>query len=198
MDEPNKDNELELLLCDYLDGQLGARRQAKLEKRLAADPELREELRKYAALDGHLAELAGGEVEGVDYERQRAEIVAAVERKVLLDAPIRRPILLRPAFGALAAAAVLLLAVGAGWLLLRPPAPPDPAAASVSVEVLRSTPAPSGVVEVSMQFSPVGLDELVVDPDASTAAGAPGGSIVVSVGAGPTRRPRPAMPMVIY
>ena len=109
---------LDLLLCRYLDGDLSRREQAKLEARLADEPALREELRLYASLDGHLPDLAGEAPAGVDYVRQRADIMAAVEREALLAAAPRR-LLFRPAaLGALAAAAAVLMIVSAGLLYL--------------------------------------------------------------------------------
>ena len=104
----------EYLLSQYLDEQLTPREEAELREKLSEDGDLREELRRYSALDEQLRSLGEVEVEGIDYDAQRTGVVTAVERSVLLKARPRRRLILRPAFGAMAAAAMVLIAVSVG------------------------------------------------------------------------------------
>lgn len=196
MDKP-RDDDLELQLCRYLDGQLPRRERLALEKRLDEDQALREELRRYAALDACLQEIAGGEVDGVDYDLQRAGIIAAVERKTLLAPPRRRPVMLRPTFLVLTAAASILLVFSVAMLVLRPPRPVD-GTPLVLVEIPPVAPRPSGPVDVSVEISAPELDEMPLAPEPESLDAMPAGTIVVSVR---SRTPRPAAlaeAMVIY
>jgi len=151
MDQAEKDN-LEFELSQYLDGELSGRRARRLERRLAEDPALQEELKKYAALEGHLAGMARKGPEGADYDFQRAEILRMLERKRLLEAPRRRPVVLRPWFmaagGGLAVAATVIISVLA-WM------PPHvPVGSSLAPEVSVAVVAPSarqhGQVQVAL------------------------------------------------
>lgn len=191
------DENLERLLCRYLDGDLSRRERLALEKRLAADEALRAELQRYAALDGYLGGLGEAEVDGVDYDLQRAEIVGALEKKVLLAPPRRRPIVLRPVFGIpAAAAAILLLASGAVFLLTRPG--PLAVNRTILVEVLPPVVSPAGAGEIFVQISQPSLDEMPLTFEPSAVEGPPSGTIVVSVGSGPARKARAVSAMVIY
>jgi len=182
-----KDDDLEFRLSCYLDGQLPRRERLALEKRLRQDEALREELRRYAALEASLAELSAGEVGGVDYDRQRAEILAAVERKALLAPPRRPPILLRPAFRVLTAAASILLAVSAGVLLYQflPPAETTP---TVIVEIPPLAPRPSGPVQVTVEIS-APEEEVPLASEPESLDETPAGTILVCVS---PQAPRPA------
>lgn len=180
-------------LCQYLDGWLGRRDRLELEAQLERDEALREELRHYAALEEYLADVGRREIDGVDYDLQRREIVAAVERRALLRPARRRRVLLRPLFAATAAAAMVLVAVSLG-IYLHAGRPAGPA---VSVQWLPSAPRPSGTVEVSMTIAPPSFDELPLAPDAGPAAAAPAGTVVVSVGSA-VAAPMPAEPMVVF
>jgi anti-sigma factor RsiW len=198
MTEPIDEN-LEFRLCQYLDGQLGRREQAALEKRLAADPALRDELKRYAALNGQLGALrenAGAGPE-VNYDLQRAEIVAAVERKLLL-ARRRRPLVLRPVFGALAAAVVLLVSVGV--LVLLQTGPGTPVEPPVRVIVLPVAPPSGGAGEVLVRVEPDEPEQIPSAPGEEAAPqDVPDGTVVVSIGAGTARAQPPlADAMVIY
>jgi len=121
MNEFERHNDPEELLCDYLDGRLSNRQRRLLEKRLEQDDDLREQLRQYAALDGMFEQLGEDDAEGFDFDLQRSEIVAAAERKALLGPKRFRPVYLRPTFMGLAAAASLLLLARGAVLLARPP-----------------------------------------------------------------------------
>lgn len=112
--KPAENENMDLLLSRYLDGELSRRQQRKLEERLEQDAALREELRLLASLDGQLSAMAEEVPAGADLDWQRAEIISAVERKALLT-PVRRRLILRPAvWGSMAAAAVLAIAASAG------------------------------------------------------------------------------------
>jgi len=204
MNENDKQNEMESLLCDYLDGQLTRAQRKQLDRRLEGDEPLREQLGKYAALDGMLGDLAGRQIEGVDYEQQRAEIVAAAERKVLLgQKPRRRVLFFRPLPVGLAAAASVLLLVGvAFWLLDRSDvggmAPgPSPSASAVSVRIVPASVAAAGepaVVQMKLA-QPIGP---VMPSTAAAGRSVPRGTVVVSSGAAGPRKPESPDPMMVY
>ena len=204
MNEKEKHDERESMLCDYLDGQLGRARRREVEKQLEQDEPLREELRKYAALDGLLGSLAETEIDGFDYDQQKAEIVAAAERKALLSQKAKRRVLLfRPLPAGLAAAASVLLLVGVVfWLVGRPlgtsPVEPLPAGTqAVSVRVV-----PAGMADtneagtVYMKLSDVHGSE--VASGRPQVGALPRGTVVVSSGAHSPDRSASVEPMMIY
>jgi anti-sigma factor RsiW len=115
--ENEKDN-LEFLLSQYLDGQLDLQEMERMEDRLGGDLELRRELQRYAKLDEMLGELRSPpELEAVDFDAQRQEIMAALERKALLTGRPRFNVIRLTFAGAGALAAVALIAVGT-WLAI--------------------------------------------------------------------------------
>jgi len=190
------DDKVGELLCRYLDGEVSRRQRRDIERRLETDEALREQLRQYAALDGHLAALAGGEVEGVDYGLQRATIVAAVERKALLAPPRRRPVLLRRPVWALAAAASVLLLVSAAWFLHEPP--PRTGGDVVVVEIPPLSRYSHGAGQVSVSLSPAGSQEPPLAERHARGDATPPGTIVVSVAPEAPRRRGAEDTMVIY
>lgn len=181
MVEP-RDEDLELQLCRYLDGELSRRERLALEARLEGDEALQEDLRRYAALDDYLAEMGSGELDGVDYDRQRAEIIAAVERKALLTPPRRRPILLRPTFGLLAAAASILLVLAVTGIFF-PPGQPAETTSAVLVEIPAPAPRLTGGAEISVRLSPAEAHELPLAPEPESLGTTPPGTVVVSFSA---------------
>jgi len=192
------ENDPEFLLCQYLDGQLGRRERLSLEKRLGDDPALREMLRQYASLDGCLADLAEQGPDGVDYDLQRTEIIAAVEKRTLLVPARRRPIFFRPVFALSAAAAMVLVAVSVWLVVLNLGSPPETGGV-VSVKVLPVGPRTSGTGQVVVQVCRPGDDEpILAPPVAAGAAATPAGTIVVSFG--PDTSPRPTLVdnMMVY
>jgi anti-sigma factor RsiW len=204
MNENERHQEPEARLCDYLDGHLPRSERRRLEKQLEDDEPLREELRKYAALDGLLGGLGRREVEGVDYDRQRAEIVAAAERRALLSQkPRRRVLAFRPLPVGLAAAASLLLVVGVAFLLLGGPEGPantepevQTTASAVSVQVVpvsMAAASPRAVVEMRLA-QPAG-QTTPATRDARPAV--PSGTVVVSSGA-VGRKADISSPIMIY
>jgi hypothetical protein len=197
MTEP-QEKDLEFLLCQYLDGQLGRRERLELEQRLKSDESLGEELRRYVALDGYLVDLGQEEIDGVDYALQREEIVAAVERQALLPPARRRPLLLRPVFATLVAAASILVVVSAAMFLFAPDQPPE---SVVSMKILPAAPAPTGAAVVSVKMSRPSFDALPWTPRptaASLVPAAPAGTVVVSIAPHVHRPTRSADSMVIY
>jgi len=199
-------DKLEQLLCGRLDGELSAEQAAELERRLKQDPALREELRRYAALQGHLAELGRQELRDVDYDAQLAEIMSAVERRALLRrAVVRRPLVLRPVFGIVAAAAAVLIVATVGVLNYHPagpqgkppgdvaqtPATPQP---SVAVTVLPIAPVGAESGKISVEYPPVDVMSLPVAIASDTVAplSPPPGTVAVSVG--PIGRTSPRSP----
>jgi anti-sigma factor RsiW len=205
MSEQERDN-LEFELSQYLDGQLSGRRERRLERRLEQDPALREELKKYASLEGGLASLAQRELAGLDYDAQRGEVVRMLERKRLLAAP-RRAVIFRPVFawggGALAVAAGLLVGMwawmssGTGTVPARQPSP----ATVVSVALVApSAGAKQERAEVTLRklseddfrLQDVAADTASVD-SASADSSAEGGATELAVGG---RRPPPGTIMM--
>ncbi len=199
MNEFERHNDAEELLCDYLDGRLSHRQRRLLEKRLEQDGDLREQLRQYGVLDGMFDQLGESDAEGFDFDQQRSEIVAAAERKVLLGPKRYRPVYLRPVFMGLAAAASLLLLAGAAFLLTRPPVVGmSQSAPAVSVYVLPVANAPIGREVVSVTLSaPSGQAYQPPQPTTSNAA-VPRGTVVVSTGAHRHAKATPADAMMIY
>jgi anti-sigma factor RsiW len=187
MNEPRKqDDDRELRLCEYLDGQLSHRRRRQIEKELDQDESLRDQLRRYAALDGLFGQLADQDVEGFDFARQRAEIVAAAERKALLGRRSYRPLYFRPVFAGLAAAASLLLLAGAAVLLIRPDTVPAPATGLVPAVSVRIVPAAThagGKPVVYMTMSPPDEWDEPPEPTDAVKTFAPPGTVAVSTGA---------------
>jgi|GEM_PF-6070490 len=200
MNEPKRQNDdREFQLCEYLDGQLSHRQRRRIEKQLDQDEPLRDQLRQYAALDGLFGQLADQEVEGFDFARQRAEIVAAAERKALLGRRSHRPIYFRPVFAGLAAAASLLMLVGAAVLLNRPgTVPASVSSLAVSVRIVPAVMNAGGIPVVYMSMSPAAGQELPPEPRDIAKVFAPPGTVAVS--AGTHRRIEPASPetMMIY
>ncbi|MFB3891011.1 MAG: anti-sigma factor [Phycisphaerae bacterium] len=159
MDKPpdNKDPQFEI--SQYLDGQLEGRQLADFERRLAEDPALASELARWRALDERLAAMSGAGLENVDFQTQRASIMSALERKALLADQRRRVLVFRPAFwGAVAAAAAILLAVFVGMKVWQPSAGPGPIVGPAPTPEV-STPV---VLSVMQPDSPLARGEEVV------------------------------------
>ena len=199
MNQDAKDN-LEFELSQYLDGQLSGRRARRLERRLDQEPALREELKKFAALDEQLSQLAQKDVAGLDYDWQRSEVVRMLERKRLLGARSTRTIFFRPVFWGTGGALAVAAAVVIGILAWMPPAGPtgNPTVATaltpeVSVALVR----PAAPMQGTVQASPRRLDENdyrlpgppVEDPgmEIATRAKAPPGTVMASF-----NQPRPS------
>lgn len=181
----------EYLLSQYLDEQLTPREEADLREKLSEDGDLREELRRYSVLDEQLRSLGGVEVEGIDYDAQRAGVVSSVERSVLLKARPRRRLILRPAFGVLAAAAMVLIAISVGVLMFRSPPPPPPVQIIAMKWLPESAPS-AGPVEVSMELKRLDVGQLAMVPsEAAPASSLPSGTVLVSIG--PRRRIAPTL-----
>lgn len=198
MNEFERHNDSEELLCDYLDGRLSHRQRRLVEKRLEQDDDLREQLRQYAALDGMFDQLGGIDAEGFDFDQQRSEIVAAAERKALLGQKRYRPVYLRPKFMSLAAAASLLLLAGAAFMLTRPPVQTSELAPAVSMQVLPVANTPAGQEVVSMTLSaPIGQVYTPPQPTTSNLA-VPRGTVVVSTGSHRHADATTADAMMIY
>ena len=189
MTEDTRDN-LEFLISQYVDGQLSARQARKFEQRLAADADLREQARLYGALEQGLRDL-GAELPETDYSQQRAEIMGALERKLLLSAAPRR--VFRPVFGVLAAAAALAVAVSVAAWIFRGPGPgpggsPNRGAEGPSVQVtLQAQPGKGGQAKtVEVVFYSIEGQEIPPAPSYSIPEeGTPSGTILVSVGPDP-------------
>ncbi len=113
--------DLEFELSEYLDGNLPAHEAARLEKLLAEDNELRQQLQDYASLNEGLSKIGRAELEDIDYDRQRSEVMAAIERKVLLEGypARRRQVAIRWMAGGLAAAAAVLIVASLALQLFR-------------------------------------------------------------------------------
>ena len=190
MNKPKRQDDRELQLCEYLDGQLGRRQRRQMEQRLEQDDELREHLRQYASLDGLLGQLGKHKVEGFDFDEQRAEIVAAAEQRrcsarrtdgaVHFSAVAREP----------AAAASVLIVVGLAYLFWNQP----------NTVVSNNSPAPEVSVRMVHPVEPAAAASTgtvmmrLARPSGQSAPAAKasqGGTVTVSAG-GPSRTIRPA------
>ena len=196
-DEDERDGR-ELRLCEYLDGQLSHRQRRQLEKQLDQDEHLRDQLRQYAALDGLFGQLADQDVEGFDFARQRAEIVAAAERKALLGRRSYRLVYFRPVFAGLAVAASLLLLVGVSVMLLSRPGTVSAPVPAVSVRIVPAAIHTGGKSVVYMTMSPPVGQESPRRPTAVAKTFAPPGTVVVSAGAHKMIEPANPETMLVY
>jgi len=172
------DKALEAKLCELIDGTLPGEQAEALKQRLAIDPTLAAEHRRYKALDAILRELAAEHVGEVDWDLQRQTIQASLEREALLAPPPamwpRR--LRRWGAGVAAVAALVAVALTAYWLLL--PSGPPPS----HVEVVYRTPSPADdgtVLAGPVRPAPVVAGALMVaysGPPDGPAAADPGGT----------------------
>ncbi len=172
--------DLEFQISQYIDGQLDPRQRQELEARLHADPAAAELLRQYKALQSHLGQLDAMGLDGIDFDSQRATIMASLERKALLTSRQRRVFVLRPAFiGAVAAAAVVLLAVTVGVKFLDfGSLATDGGAAIVKCQILPPAGASTEDGKPIVQAYAIQLDEAEED---ETVAGLPSGTVLVSI-----------------
>jgi anti-sigma factor RsiW len=145
----------EFLLSQYLDGQLEPAEMERLEGRLGNDLALRREMQRYAKLDEMLDEMRSPrELDSVDFDSQRLEIMAALERKSLLKVRPRFNVIRMTFAGVGALAAAAIIAVGT-WVALRTP-PPGMGNPIVRVELVQPD-APRGQVVVAI-VAPEKLD----------------------------------------
>lgn len=179
MKRPDENEDWEFLLSQYLDGQLSDRQAAELARRLEKDSRLREELTRYSRLNGELRVVDLEELDEIDYDDQRAGIMAAVERKALLEGLPRRRLVFRPVFRVLAAAAVLLMLASAGLLVFRHGGPAA-AVPQVKVAVLgQITPAADSQLIVRLKRLVAPEPAPVRRPQAGAM---PAGTVMVSIG----------------
>jgi anti-sigma factor RsiW len=173
----------EFLLSQYLDGQLPPRQVKALERRLEAEPDLREQLRLYASLEGRLGELAQRLPAGADLAGQRSDIMASLERKVLLDGRgTDRQARRIPLWPALAAAAgLVILATVAYRYVSRLPAR-NPVVAEASV-VQPNTPS-DAPEQLALEVRRLGWEEIPLAAVEQTPPGpaVPSGTVMVSIG----------------
>ncbi len=175
----------EFQISQYLDGLLDGPALAELQARLEEDPRLRDTLRQYQLLQEQLDAL-GREDLAIDFDAQRAEIMAGVRRRQTRGSWRARAA--RPVLVALSVAAAVVVAWGvvtiARWTLpgqasrvesvaLRP-------AALQQGQVVASVVGPladdvRGVVSV--------LARRMQAPPSSPAKSSPAGLVVVSIGA---------------
>jgi len=177
----NAKQDIELLISQYVDGLLDKARADELERKLKTDPALGEQLRLYESLQALLKADGGEALSGIDYDAQREEIMAAVQRKALVEGVLARRVILRPVFGVLAAAAAVLLVASVGLLVYRagPGAGPELSVAVRSAAVSR--PAEAGQLEVSIRrVDPENLAMTMLAPAAPGPL--PSGTVVVSAG----------------
>ena len=172
-----ENSDVDYLLSEYLDGQLEPARAAEIERCMADDPQLGRELQRYAALDKRLQPADEAALAGIDYAAQRADIIAAIERKVLLDGQPRRRAVLRPIFRTLAAAAVLLIVASAAWLVQRPAG-----RAEISVALLGGPPVMAGQMELAVEMKRLEAASLAAMTPPAPPGEAPPGTVVVSIG----------------
>ncbi|MCL2701136.1 MAG: hypothetical protein FWE88_05525 [Phycisphaerae bacterium] len=154
MEKPEYDN-MEFKLSQLLDGDLPPDEEALLLARLRDDDELAKTYAGYRRLDDMLEDLAvAPELSAVDYDAQRADIMACIEKKALLTYSPRKRVLPWVFGGALSAAAVAMLAIGA-FIVFRTatvvPTPPQPTAGSVASVLVPPHMAALGSVESAIE-----------------------------------------------
>ncbi len=184
IERPGPDD-LDRLMQEYLDGTLEGRRLREFERRLEGDQSLRGELEAYSTLQTQIEAELDRDVPGVDYDAMRADILAAVERKVIMQGP-SRPHLLRwrPMAGGLAAAAAIVLAVSV-YLVVSTPSPTSPGAEQASVSMVPAAPDRGGEEFVSVSLAEPQWDQVVLSPEAAAADSPedlPAGTVMVSIG----------------
>ena len=182
MNERNDNNkkDLEYLLSEHMDGQLDSHGEAELKRLLAQDAGMRELLRQYTTLDEQLQAWGADELEGIDYDAQRSEIMAAVRRRG--QPRVWRRLLLQPTTRLFAAAAVLLITVSLAILIFRRPGLRI-GPAEVVVSLLPEVPAGTGRPELAVRLSRMDVGDLALAPPQTTMAGSiPPGTVVVSIG----------------
>jgi len=165
----DKDNP-EFLLSQYLDGQLSPAEMERLEERLGDDGLLRRELQRYAALGEMLSSLPPSpELDQIDFDAQRHDIMAQLERKALL---VHRPRsrVFRLTLAGSAIAAMALVAISA-WLFFHSQAP-------------TAAPAPSNAIAVSTLVQPEGAPAATIEVAVMGAAPAMAREPVVAVNYG--------------
>ncbi len=190
--------DIERELLRYLDGEISDHEAERLEGRIEADDRMRELLSQYSSLDRRLAGLRDRRMDEFDEELLRSDIVAALERKVLLEGPSRRSRLLRPrVIVPLAAAAAVVIAASVTITMLRtgPEAPRlrDP---MVSASVLPARGAGESPVVESRTLQ---MEHMQVRLSTESEAGppdVPAGTVYVSVG--PRRTDREAESVYSY
>jgi len=146
-------NNIEFKLSQLLDGDLSPDEQDRLLARLRDDEELSRTYAGYRRLDAMLEDLiVAPELSQVDYDAQRADIIATLEKRSLLAKP--RPRVIPWVYrGALAAAATVLLAIGATMVFKT--AMPDPTPGPTPVGGVASAIVPPrmvGSIESSVAF----------------------------------------------
>jgi len=189
-------DDIEFLLSRHIDGQLDPRRAGKLARLLADDADLREQLRLYRLVDDAVRQAGRPLPDDIDYDEQREDIIVAVERKVLADGLPHRRLVLRPAFGLLAAAALVLAAASAALLIYRSgpaappgsppgssPAPGGPAVPQIEVAVVSLAPVAAGDRQLSVSLRRPDQPSPPVQVPPGPARPLPAGTIIASVSA---------------
>jgi len=177
-------DDLDRLMQEYLDGTLEGRRLREFERRVENDESLRGELEAYSALARQIEAERDRDVPGVDYEAMRADILAAVERKVIMQGPSHSRLLRwRPMAGGLAAAAAIVLAVSV-WLVVSTPSQTSPGVEQASVSMVPAAPEQGGKEFVSVSLAEPQWDQVVLSPEAAFGSpdDLPAGTVMVSVG----------------
>jgi hypothetical protein len=199
MNEKPDNLDPELLLTQYLDGQLGADQRRQVQRQLETDADLLAQAKLYEALDQQLDALSTAQVPGVDYDLQRQQIMESIERKMLIGPRPAVSLVFRPVFRVAAIAATAVIAVSL-YLHFAPRPPTGPAVATPSgdslvqmavshmetpnggsIEVGISRPDRIARSQVSVESFPAKLDELALaGPHDQQVAQAPAGTVVAS------------------
>ncbi len=171
--------DLEFRISQYLDGQLSDRQAAELEKRIAGDEKLERLMEQYAAVVSHVSGEPLDESK-FDFTEQKAGIMQAVERKMLLGGQKRRRIIVLRPFVRMAAAAAVLVASFVVFYLLRSSPPP---AETIEVAIVRPEPLPTGEIAMDMKLVPMEWDEVnLASKEETKPLKIPAGTVVVSFG----------------
>jgi hypothetical protein len=159
-----------------------------MQRRLETDADLLAQAKLYEALDVQLDGLAKAQVPGVDYDLQRQQIMASIERKMLLAPRRGVSMFFGPVFRVAAIAAMAVVAVSLYLhFASRPPAGPAPAGVA-RVETANGGGIEVGILQPGVSKSqaeaesfPVQLAELpLANPHGQQVAQATPGTVIAS------------------
>lgn len=166
MNDMADNSDIEFRLSRYLDGELRGQELQDFEKELQHSARLQDELRLYRSLNRQIDELRVKRT--VDFDAQRRQIMAALERKMLLPRRTVRPLLLRPVMMSMVAAAAAVVLIVTATLVWRGAAPDTPgsAPASGSVAVMAVLPAqqpPAAKGQLYVEYFPATVEAREAD-----------------------------------
>ncbi|MFP4105458.1 MAG: anti-sigma factor family protein [Phycisphaerae bacterium] len=183
MNRKFENEQQDLLLTQYMDGELPKAERSELEKALASDPALTDRLRQYREVDQALERVDELPFDDDDFDNQRGNVMAVLERRMLLDHSPRKHIRLtgrRIKVAAVAAVIAVLAVVGSLVLPWNEPQP-DPSEVLASL-VEPSRTSPNAELDVSMATPSLEMIRLAPPEMADRDVVVPPGTVVVTIG----------------